>query len=487
MTLTARIRSLHPLAAALILGVAVLFILTSQLLLVWLAPGLTSARATTIAAVAPLIAGIALPAALCLAATPLLVQIGARPDCARLLSAMIAFGALIRLVWFAAPPALEDDYFRYLWDGALLAHGFNPYTHSPASVLRGLSDPAGAIPPGILELARQSGDTLTRINFPELRTIYPGTAQAAFALAHWLGPFDVNGLRAVFLAAEAATLVLILVLLRKIDASPLWAALYWCNAFPAALLIGAAHADALIPPLLLAAILAAWRERLAGAGALLALAAGVKIWPVLLAPLLFRRHLLRPMRLLVPAAISGLVLAAVMAPVLLASLKAQSGLTAYASAWSNNNGFFAWAAWGLFYLLPEGVSANSVLRLLIAGLAGAIALAVAIRTPADLRDLTARALIVAAAVFYLAPAQFPWYAAPFLALATVLRIWPLLAASALLPFYYLFFPLWQTGRGADFIYGAAFIHSVPVFAWLIWRYSHKLRAGPLYGHARQAP
>jgi hypothetical protein len=70
MTFPARIRSLPPLAAALILGVAALFILTSQLLLVWLAPGLTSARATTIAAVAPLIAGIALPAALCLAATP---------------------------------------------------------------------------------------------------------------------------------------------------------------------------------------------------------------------------------------------------------------------------------------------------------------------------------------------------------------------------------------------------------------------------------
>jgi len=475
------------LAAAFLLGAAALFILASQLMLVWLAPGLTSATAMTIASVAPLIAGIALPAALCLAVTPLLVQIGGRPEYAWLLPTMIAFGALIRLVWFAAPPALEDDYFRYLWDGALLAHGFNPYNHSPAAVLRGLSDPASAVPPGILELARQSGEVLTRINFPELCTIYPGTAQAAFALAHWLGPFDVNGLRAVFLAAEAATLFLLFSLLRELGASPFWAALYWCNPFPAELLIGAAHADVLIAPLVLGAILAAWRQRVASSGVLLALAAGVKIWPVLLAPLLFRRHLLQPLRLLVLAAITGLVLAAVMAPVLLASLQAQSGLTAYASAWSNNNGFFAWAAWGLFYLLPEGVSANTVLRFFIVALAGAIALAVAIRPAATLQDLAGRALIVSAAVFYLAPAQFPWYAAPFLALAAALRVWPLLAASALLPFYYLFFPLWQTGRGADFIYGAAFIHSVPVLAWLVWRYLRKLHSDLPDAQARQAP
>ncbi len=475
------------LAAAFVLGGAALIILASQLVLVWLAPDLTSATAMTIASVAPLIAGIALPAALCLAVTPVLVRAGERPGLDWVLPAMFAFGALIRLVWFAAPPALEDDYFRYLWDGALLAHGFNPYTHSPAAVLRGLSDPATAIPPGILELARQSGEVLTRINFPELRTIYPGTAQASFALAHWLSPFDVNGLRAVFLLAEVATFFLLLSLLRQLGASPLWAALYWCNPFPAELLIGAAHADVLIAPLILGAILAAWRRRVASSGVLLALAAGVKIWPVLLAPLVARPHLAQPLRLLVPAAISGLVLAGVMAPVLLSSLEAQSGLTAYAGAWSNNNGFFAWAAWGLFYLLPEGVSANSVLRLLIVAIAGLIALGVAVRPAATLQDLAARALIVAAAVFYLAPAQFPWYAAPFLALAAALRVWPLLAASVLLPFYYLFFPLWQTGRGADFIYGAAFIHSVPVFLWLSWSFSRKVRAFASPQHTRQAP
>ncbi len=474
-------------AAVLILCAAAIAIASSQLILVWLAPGLTSATAMTIASVTPLIAGIALPAAICLAATSVLVHSGQRPGSEWLLLAMISLGAFIRLVWLAAPPALEDDFFRYLWDGALLAHGFNPYTHSPAAVVRGLADPASAIPPGILELARQSGDTLANINFSELRSIYPGTAQAAFALAHWLSPFDVNGLRVVFLGAEASTLVLLVALLRSFGASPLWAALYWCNPFPAELLIGAVHADALIPPLILGAVLAAWRERLVGAGVLLALAAGVKIWPVLLAPLMLRNHLARPLRLLLPVAISGLVLGAVLMPVLLSSLEAKSGLTAYASVWWNNNGFFPWAAWGLSNVLPDDVQANTVLRLFVAALAGLIALGVAVRRPADLEDLTGRALIVSAAVFYLAPAQFPWYAAPFLALAAALRVRPLLAASALLPFYYLFFPLWQTGRGAQFIYGAAFIHSVPVFAWLVIDYSLKLRSAGSAMKTKQTP
>lgn len=476
-------------AAVLKLGIAAFAVLASQLLLVLLAPGLTHASATTISAVLPLILLIAIPGMIALAATPVLIKAGEPPGLKRQSSAKtlfilaVALGALIRLVWFAAPPPIEDDYFRYLWDGAMLAHGFNPYAISPADIMRALKGEAAAIPDAVLTLARDSGDVLTRINFPELRSIYPGTAQAAFAVAHWLVPWSVTGLRAVFLSAEIATLVLLIAILRQLGVNPLWSALYWCNPFPAAMLIGAAHADVLIPPLLLGALLLAWQARYIVAGVLLALAAGVKVWPLLLAPLIFRPRLFNVRAALMPAAIFTLVLAAVMTPLLLSSLQAKSGLTAYAAAWSNNNGFFAWAAWWLFYLLPEGVSANSALRLAVTALAGGIALGAALKPASTLNGLLGRALVISAAVFYLAPAQFPWYAAPFIALAAALRVWPLLAASVLLPAYYLFFPLWQTGRGDTFIYGAAFIHSVPVFAWLIWRIMGKWLADETSKHA----
>ena len=44
-----------------------------------------------------------------------------------LLAWVFILGLLARLVMFASTPALEDDHYRYLWDGGVLANGFNPY------------------------------------------------------------------------------------------------------------------------------------------------------------------------------------------------------------------------------------------------------------------------------------------------------------------------------------------------------------------------
>jgi hypothetical protein len=443
-----------------LLAGAALIIAGSQIALAILAPGLTHASAMTIAAVLPLILLIGLPAGMALAAPPLLLRM-AVPH--RALLAVFITGCAIRLIWFAAPPMIEDDFYRYLWDGAVLAHGFNPYTYAPSAIL------AGDGPAELRELAAQSGSVIGSINFPHLRSIYPGTAEAAFALAHWLAPWDVNGLRALFLGAELATFLLLVRLLRDLGLSPLWSALYWCNAFPAVMLIGQAHADALLPPMILGAVLLSHRQRFALAGVCLALAAGVKLWPVLLAPLLMR-PILFDLRRLVPAGMAmGGVLVLVAGPLMLSSLSAQSGLTAYAAGWANNNAPYAWTLAGLHTLFGEGAAVERGLRLTLAGAGAAISIAAALRPPQGLPGLISGALLVSASVFYLSPAQFPWYAVWFLPLAALARNGPLLLASALLPVYYLFFPLWQTGRGDLFLYGAAFLHSVPVFAWLLWR------------------
>jgi hypothetical protein len=107
---------------------------------------------------------------------------------------------------------------------------------------------------------------------------------------------------------------------------------------------------------------------------------------------------------------------------------------------------------------PSGLLTPTVLRR--AGAAVAIAVAVAIPKITGPRDLVVRATIVAAAVFYLSPAQFPWYALWFLGLAAAVPSFPLLAASATLAAYYTFGPAFQ--------YGTAFLHSLPVFIWLAY-------------------
>ncbi|KAB2914290.1 MAG: hypothetical protein F9K29_15025 [Hyphomicrobiaceae bacterium] len=438
-------------------------LVAGQCALVWLTRGLTHATATTISSVVPLIVGLSLTTALLLLMAPRLGRV--QPTRSALLIVFLA-GLALRAVWLASPAPLEDDFKRYLWDGAVVAHGLDPYRYAPQQFL-GSAD----VPSGYGAIAVAGRETIEGINFPDLRTIYPSVAQLSFALAYLIAPFKIDGLRAVFLVAEMATFLLLIAMLAEIKASPLWSALYWWNPTVAFVLVGIVHVDALVPPFVLGAILLAWRNRTNAAVALLGAGAGTKIWPLLLVPLVLGRVWKQPVRI----AIAGLLLIGVLAlaigPVLLSSLQPNSGLAAYASSWGNNNAFFAWAAYGLGGLIEEDM-AQRFLRTTVAFVGLATALAAAARAGTASRDLAHAALVVAATVFYLSPAQFPWYAVWFLPLAALLRNWPLLLASVTLPAYYLFFPLWESGRGDTFFFGAAFLHSVPVLGWLTldaWR------------------
>ena len=360
----------------------------------------------------------------------------------------IVLGLAMRLLWLDAPVVLNTDPLRYLWDGALVAHGIWPWGPPPAA----------GVPPALGE----AGAALAaELSFAHLRSIYPGTAQAGFALAHLLAPYDVLGLRLVMLAAEAVALLLGILLRRRLGWPQARAGLWWCCPLLPLLLTGNAHVDALLPPLLLGALLATLAGRGGAAGVLLGLAAGVKLWPVLLAPLLGR---FLPASARLPALL-GLALAggATVLPLLVTALMPDAGLGAYAGRWWINNAPYAWAQ----LLLPE-----ALLRPALGLAAGLVALWVAWRAPATPAGLVGGALAVAAAVFYLSPAQFPWYAIWFMPFAALLCFRPLLLPAALLPLYWLWFPLAAAGQGALFQYGVAVLHALPValaLAWWRWR------------------
>lgn len=432
-------------------------LVAAQLALIWLTRGLGHATATTIPSVAPLVLGLALPAALLLLMAPRLARL--EPSRAALLVVFVG-GLALRAVWFGSPAPLEDDFKRYLWDGAVVAHGLDPYRFAPEQFRGG-----GGIPPGYEAVAATGRETVEGIYFPDLRTIYPTVAQLSFALGHLIAPFQIDGLRTVFLAAEVATFVLLVALLAEIEASPLWSILYWWNPTVAFALIGIAHVDALVPPFVLGAILAASRNRATAAAVMLGAGAGVKIWPVLLVPLALARVRRGIPRLAADGVLLLAVVALAIGPVVLSMRAPHSGLAAYASSWGNNNAFFAWAAYAVGHWLGDDI-AQRALRAAVALAAASTALIVAARSERTPQALARASLIVAATVFYLSPAQFPWYAVWFLPLAALLRSWPLLLASATLPAYYLFYPLWGSGCGNVFFFGAAFLHSVPVLGWL---------------------
>jgi alpha-1,6-mannosyltransferase len=431
-------------------------LVASQFTISRLYAGVSAGQIPVIASVLPLVLMLALPTLIMVALARRFTTLPATP---MMLAAVAVTGVAMRLPFFGQPPLLEDDHYRYLLDGAMVANWQNPHTLSPLDLLA-----TSGLPREVAQLALAGRDVIAKVNFPDLRSMYPGGAQLIYAAAHMVAPWSLDGLRGIMLLFEAATFALLIALLRRSGRSPLWAALYWCNPLMSFTLTGQAHVDAALPPLLLASLLAAAARKPAGVGVALGFAVGVKFWPVLLAPLLAR--MLGPsLRPVVIAAAAGAVTALVLClPVVLSTRAEGSGLTAYAGGWSVNNVPYAWVSWAIFTVWPG--DGERLLRLVLAVVMGMVAFAAAVRPVNDLPQALFRALVIAAVLFYLAPAQFPWYAAWFIPLAAAANHLPLLLASATLPVYYLFFPLAFAGMGDIHRYGLGVLHLVPVLVAL---------------------
>jgi alpha-1,6-mannosyltransferase len=66
---------------------------------------------------------------------------------------ILIVGAAMRLLALPSTPILEDDFYRYLWDGAVTATSINPYRYAPGNVIHR----EGEYPKELDRLAQESG------------------------------------------------------------------------------------------------------------------------------------------------------------------------------------------------------------------------------------------------------------------------------------------------------------------------------------------
>jgi hypothetical protein len=353
---------------------------------------------------------------------------------------LLLLGSAMRLTALLPAPGLEDDFYRYLWDGAVLAHGVNPYRYSPEQASQA-SVGQSSVEPQVVALAERAKDTLARINHPELRTIYPPVAQAWFALAHEIRPLSFNAWRGVILLHDLVTVALLLALLKALGLPVVFVAVYWLNPLVVKEFHQAAHMDILVLPWVLGVLWAAVRYRTVLSMTLLAVAASVKLWPLLLAPILLRPALRRPKTLLAAGMAFAALWASLMAPMFIHEWAANSGLMKYAETWQNNAGFFMlhdrfWE-WALPKLGGVAWYNHRVTRVVTAEFVLLWVVILAWRPIRDGADLCRRSLWGVAGLFLLGPTQFPWYFSWLVPLLAIWPVWPLLLYSALLPLYYL--------------------------------------------------
>lgn len=411
---------------------------------------------------------------------------------------LLAGGA--RAAFFGTNPIQEDDAYRYLWDGQQVRAGVDPYRWAPKEVAdidaaRGSWEVAWAnlegepAEPGleklrgVLRADPAARENFRKINHKSVPTVYPPLNMPVYALAQGIAPWSLDGLRAVFLVLELATVALLWFALRAAGANPMWAAVYaWC---PLTIkeMANSPHHDALVVCCLAAFLLCAVAEKPRWAAAALALATAAKFYPVALAPILVAWTWRRDRR---EAAVTGAVFAAVLFACYAPFLSAHTfrGAGVFAGEWSSNSGAFtvlqrlATRVFGNEPVAFWGVQgergslyARAAAAALVAGAVAAAALAPRIPRPAIAPvgrpwDLPFRCYLAFAAGFALAPAQHPWYFAgilPFVALFPY-RSWVLLTGT--LALYYLrFYFNYNPAAWNDLLYALRFFHRYEPVPW----------------------
>lgn len=195
----------------------------------------------------------------------------------------IAAAIIFRLLLLVSIPKLSDDYFRFIWDGRLLAAGINPYLHLPGYFVQ----QGATIVTGITE------SLYLQLNSPNYYSVYPPVSQAVYWLAAIVSPDSVPGsvvvMRVVLLLAEIMNILLLLRLLRKMGLPDNHVLLYALNPLVILELTGNLHFEALMLTFILLGLYQLFYHRWFWAGGAFGLAVGVKLLPLLFLPLVWRR------------------------------------------------------------------------------------------------------------------------------------------------------------------------------------------------------
>jgi len=371
---------------------------------------------------------------------------------------IIAVGLVSRIILIPSQPVLEDDYYRYMWDGAVTAHGFNPYLYSPEAAMN-FTD--GDIPEELHHLANESGEIVKNINHPRIRTIYPLLSQIVFATSYFISPWEFWAWKVLLLLFDIALLLILFRTLKELKLSVLFIVFYWLNPIVLHEFFNGAHMDLLALLFVSISLYLSIKNKTLFAVVTLAIATGFKLWPVVLLPLLLRNFLQdRKLLLKFIGVFAGIVII-LFIPVLLSKLDDTLGFLKYAGKWINNAAVYSIFQWivqetiSLFQLSISCLSCINRWGIIIIYL---VIIAIILRkTQENKLVFFYKALLIVAVLYLISPTQFPWY---YTWMVPLLAIRP--KASLLL--YPLLLPLYQLNYLSDYI---IYIEHIPVLILFI--------------------
>ena len=193
---------------------------------------------------------------------------------------VIVIGLALAAVWHVQflmmPPGPDDDIHRYVWDGRVQRHGYNPYLVVP-------SDPAFS--------ALHTPETRT-LNHADLPSPYPAGAELFFRAVTAIHE-SVFALKVAFVIGDLAIVLVLFDVLRRGGQGAHWVLAYAWNPLLAIEVAGTGHIDIVGALLLLVSVAALGRRWRAVAAVAFGLAVAVKLLPIVLLPLYWKRVRLR--------------------------------------------------------------------------------------------------------------------------------------------------------------------------------------------------
>jgi len=226
---------------------------------------------------------------------------------------IVGAAIVFRMTMLFSIPIQEVDIYRYFWDGTVTSQGISPFRYPPAQVLA--ADANDSTDPQLQRLTNLRdgneavAEVLRRIHFSELPTVYPPTSQAVFLISALTTPDDasvttrVRIMKAWLTGFDLGVLFLVIMLLRISGLPQGLVIVYaWC---PLVLkeIANSGHLDSIavflttLAVYLLARALSDEKNnasnrkfvpfKLSIATFVLAAAVGAKLYPFVLAPMIF--------------------------------------------------------------------------------------------------------------------------------------------------------------------------------------------------------
>ena len=322
---------------------------------------------------------------------------------------VVVMGLVLAAAWHVLflrmPPGPDDDVHRYLWDGRVQRLGHSPYVLVP-------SDPA---------LDALHTPETRRLNNLHLPSPYPAGAQLFFRTVTAVHE-SIWAFKVAFAVCDVAIVVLLLHLLRRSREGMHWVLAYAWHPLLATEVAGSGHVDIVGALLLLVSFVALGRRWRTVAALAFALAVAVKLLPIVLLPLYWKRVRARD------GALGAVVVGLLYIPFLQHGQIPIGSLGTYVQSFRFNDPVFA---------ALERVAAPRV----VAGLAVLLGIltAIGLRRRSEASRPDAFAWPMAASILC-APVVYPWYLLwllPFLRSTSTMPI--IIWTVSIIPTYYVWY------------------------------------------------